>query len=259
MADESKAPLYEDPHCDDEDEEMDRRISQVAFVAYQQAKMKGLPVARYDAEKKAAYLLYPDGHREYVDKPPEKAPSSAGLAPQNQVQWEQKFTREKGRTTMTYTSAQANKLLKKLNDEHAALLDKENRSKDFRAAMGEDVESVRPAYDYADTQKKLAELEQRIRKVKHAINVFNATHVIPDFGMTIDEMLVYIPQLTQRKSKLADMKARLPKQRSEVPHIINRTRTGWCPLEIRCFRMHTAEECLQQIEEFIHTMNNVTK
>ena len=38
---------------------MDRRISQVAFVAYQQAKMKGLPVARYNAEKKAAYLLYP--------------------------------------------------------------------------------------------------------------------------------------------------------------------------------------------------------
>ena len=215
MADESKTLLYEAPHCDDEDEEMDRRISQVAFVAYQQAKMKGLPVARYDAEKKATYLLYPDGHREYVDKPPEKAQSSAGLTPQNQVQWEQKFTKEKGRTTMIYTSAQANKLLKKLNDEHAALLDKETRSKDFRAAMGEDVESVRPAYDYADTQKKLAELERRIRKVKHVINVFNATHVIPDFGMTIDEMLVYIPQLTQRKNKLADMKARLPKQRVE--------------------------------------------
>ena len=81
--------------------------------------------------------------------------------------------------------------------------------------MGEDVESVRPAYDYADTQKKLTELEQRIRRVKHAINVFNATHIIPDFNMTIDEMLVYIPQLTQRKNKLADMKARLPKQRVE--------------------------------------------
>ena len=46
---------------------------------------------------------------------------------------------------------------------------------------------------------------------------------------------------------------------SEVPHIINRTRTGWCPLETRCFRMHTAEECLQQIEEFMHTMNNMIK
>ena len=65
---------------------------------------------------------------------------------------------------MTYTSAQANKLLKKLRDEHAALLDRENRSKDFRAAMGEDVESVRPAYDYGDTQNRLAELEQRDRK-----------------------------------------------------------------------------------------------
>ena len=73
----------------------------------------------------------------------------------------------------------------------------------------------KPQHDYTDTQKKLAELEQRIRKVKHAINMFNATHVIPDFNMTIDEMLVYIPQLTQRKNKLADMKARLPKQRVE--------------------------------------------
>lgn len=78
MTDESKTPLYEDPYCDDE-EEMDRRISQVAFVAYQQAKMKGIPVARYDAEKKAAYLLYPDGHREYVDKPPEKVPGVSQL------------------------------------------------------------------------------------------------------------------------------------------------------------------------------------
>jgi hypothetical protein len=52
---------------------------------------------------------------------------------------------------MKYTSAQANKLLKKLNDEYSALLDKEQRSRDFRAAMGEDVESVRPAYDYAET------------------------------------------------------------------------------------------------------------
>ena len=41
---------------------------------------------------------------------------------------------------MNYTSAQANKLLKKLNDEYTALLDKETRSRDFRAAMGEDVE-----------------------------------------------------------------------------------------------------------------------
>ena len=77
-----------------------------------------------------------------------------------------------------------------------------------RAAAG-------PAYDYADTQRRLAELEQRIRRIKHAINLFNATHTVPGFGMTIDEMLVYIPQLTRRKNKLAAMKNRLPMERAE--------------------------------------------
>lgn len=40
--------------------------------------------------------------------------------------------------------------------------------------------------------------------------------------------------------------------RLEVPHIINRTHTDWCPLEIRCFGLRTAEECLEQIEDFLN-------
>ena len=110
--------------------------------------------------------------------------------------------------TMKYTSAQANKRLKKLTDEYVSLREKESRSREFRAAAGENVESVRPAYDYADTQRRLAELERCIRRIKHAINLFNATHTVPGFDMTIDEMLVYIPQLTRRKNKLAAMKNR---------------------------------------------------
>ena len=116
---------------------------------------------------------------------------------------------------MKYTSAQANKLLKKLNDEYSALLDKEQRSRDFRAAMGEDIESVRPAYDYAKTQARLEELEGTIRRLKHAINRFNTSQVVDGFGITIDEMLVYIPQLTRLKNKLLEMKSRLPKERVE--------------------------------------------
>ena len=41
----------------------------------------------------------------------------------------------------------------------------------------------------------------------------------------------------------------------EVPHIINRTRTGWCPLETRCYSLETPEACLVQIEEFINIMS----
>ena len=117
--------------------------------------------------------------------------------------------------TMKYTSAQANKRLKKLTDEYVSLREKESRSREFRAAAGENVESVRPAYDYADTQRRLAELERCICRIKHAINLFNVTHTVPGFDMTIDEMLVYIPQLTRRKNKLAAMKNRLPMERAE--------------------------------------------
>ena len=116
---------------------------------------------------------------------------------------------------MTMTSAQAAKAVRKLNEEYNALLQKEKLSSTFLAASGEDADSLRPAYDYAGTQKRLFEVEKKIRTLKHALNVFNSTHAVPGFDMTVDEMLIYIPQLTARVNKLSEMKARLPKMRVE--------------------------------------------
>ena len=45
---------------------------------------------------------------------------------------------------MKYTSAEAGKLLKKLNDEQSSILLREENGKEFLAAIGEDLESVRP-------------------------------------------------------------------------------------------------------------------
>ena len=45
------------------------------------------------------------------------------------------------------TSAEAAKILKKLNEELSSVMRKEEQSKDFLAAMGEDPETVRP-YGY---------------------------------------------------------------------------------------------------------------
>lgn len=114
---------------------------------------------------------------------------------------------------MKYTSAEAAKLLRQLNDDYCALLEKEMQSREFVAAVGEDIESVRPEYDYRTTEIRLAELEEKVRKVKHALNVFNTTHTVPGFDMTIDSILVLIPQLTSKRNKLAVMKAKLPKVR----------------------------------------------
>lgn len=117
---------------------------------------------------------------------------------------------------MKYTSSEANKLLKKLNDEKRMLLDSEGRSCVFNAALGEDVESVRPTYDYLEVCARLSELNAKIRKVKHTINVFNSTTLVDGFDMTIDEMLVYIPQLTDEKNRLYNLSSRLPKERRSV-------------------------------------------
>lgn len=39
-----------------------------------------------------------------------------------------------------------------------------------------------------------------------------------------------------------------------VPHIINRTKTGWCPLERLCHDCQTPQECYRQIEGFIQNL-----
>lgn len=117
---------------------------------------------------------------------------------------------------MKYTSAEAAKLLRELNDRHDNLELQENLCSVFNAALGENIEDVRPEYDYRLVQDQLADLEQQIRKVKHVISMFNLTHLVPGFDMTVDQILVYIPQLSKRKQKLAAMMQRLPKQRASA-------------------------------------------
>ena len=114
---------------------------------------------------------------------------------------------------MKYTSAQAAKILRQLKEEHQRLLAREAETQVFLAAVGEDPESLRPEYDYGQVQEKLAGLEEKIRKIRHVLNIFNLNTVVE--GMTIDEILVYLPQLNERRQKLGTMAARLPRKRAE--------------------------------------------
>ena len=115
---------------------------------------------------------------------------------------------------MRYTSAEANKLLKKLEGKISDLKRKEEISASFLVASGEDTESLRPEYDFDAVQQQLDELEAKVRKVKHAINGFNLTHQLPGFdGLTVDQALVLIPQMSERITKLRKMSEVLPKQR----------------------------------------------
>ena len=116
---------------------------------------------------------------------------------------------------MKVTSSQAAKMLRRLVDERNSLASAESRSSSFNAAVGEDIETVRPEYDYAATQKAIADVDAKIRKLKHAINLFNVRQDVPGFDMTIDQMLVYLPQLCRQRDKLDEMRSVLPKTRAE--------------------------------------------
>lgn len=107
---------------------------------------------------------------------------------------------------MLLTSKDANKMLKQLNEELSSLQRNEDNSMRFVAATIENKEDVRPDYDYKDMRKKMDELERKIIRLKHAINLFNTRTIVPGFDMTIDEMLIYIPQLYAKKLKLSHMK-----------------------------------------------------
>jgi len=78
-------------------------------------------------------------------------------------------------------------------------LSDERQSKTFITVTTEALEDARPVYDYAEMQARLAKIEADIRTVKHCLNMFNTTHMVEGFDMTLDQMLVYIPQLSEKK------------------------------------------------------------
>ncbi len=114
---------------------------------------------------------------------------------------------------MKMTSAYANKLIKKLNEDKDFWCNKERNSCTYTAAVDE--EPVIPEYDYEEVSGNIADIDEKIVKIKHAINVSNSTSVIAigDKQMTIDEILVRMAQLGRRKAFLDVLRKREPKTR----------------------------------------------
>lgn len=122
---------------------------------------------------------------------------------------------EKRGKKMKLTSAEASKMIRQIKDDMALLSTQEKNGCRFVAATIENVEEVRPKYSYAETAAKMDEYERRIRAIKHALNLFNANTKPDGVDMTIDEILVYLPQLSERLRRLAVMLTAPEKERVE--------------------------------------------
>lgn len=82
-----------------------------------------------------------------------------------------------GETTMLVTSAGAHKLLKRFQEEKEHLLVKERQNNTYVLSDGEtDVEI--PEYDFNATNQAIKEIDEKIIKLKHAINLSNVTNKI---------------------------------------------------------------------------------
>lgn len=114
---------------------------------------------------------------------------------------------------MLITSKEANKLLKKCYDELEIIRIKENQSLYFIAAAGEVIESVRPEYDFESTQRKIESINANVIHIKHQLNKFNTSTTLENVNLTIDEVLILLPQLNELKSKYERMLKHLPKNR----------------------------------------------
>lgn len=115
----------------------------------------------------------------------------------------------------TMTSAYANKLLRSLEEDKAFWVNKEAASCTYVVAVNE--EPVVPEYDYAEIAATIANIDEKIAIIKHAINVTNATAkvFVGDVEMSIDTILIKMAQLNKRKSVLDVMRKQLPKARVE--------------------------------------------
>ena len=116
---------------------------------------------------------------------------------------------------MKMTSAYANKILKQLNEDKEFWNNKEQKSCLYTAATGET--PVIPEYDYAEVAVTIEEIDNKICRIKHAINLENATSSIEvgDRMLSADTILIRMAQLNKRKVFLDSLRKQQPKTRVE--------------------------------------------
>lgn len=113
------------------------------------------------------------------------------------------------------TSAYANKMLKRWEEDKEFWVKKEASSITYVAAVNE--EPVVPEYDYAEVSATIAALDEKIAIIKHALNVSNANAKVQvaDSEMSVDTVLIKMAQLNKRKAVLDLMRKQLPKARED--------------------------------------------
>ena len=101
---------------------------------------------------------------------------------------------------MKVTSAYANKLIRGYREELAALISSEKDT--CTTVYGASETPIETGYDFSSTQAEMDALNDKIANLRHGINVFNTTTKLEGFDFTVDESLVRMAMLTEKKNRL---------------------------------------------------------
>ncbi len=123
---------------------------------------------------------------------------------------------------MKVTSSIANKMLRQLEEDKHYWLEQETTGSFYTAAIGE--EPVIPDYDYSTVAEKIEEIDLKVVKLRHAINLSNAQNKVKveDEEFTIDSLLVRMAQLSRRKEILDRMRKQSEQKRMDSYSYIKR-------------------------------------
>ena len=108
-----------------------------------------------------------------------------------------------------------------LKTERERLIEKDKKLRVFRASEFEDIEKLRPDYDYDGLQSELDGVEEEIRNLTaKAISILTTQKVNEFHDMTVLDLLLYWRDLKEKEERLYEMTTHLERERHASAHLL---------------------------------------
>lgn len=117
------------------------------------------------------------------------------------------------------TRAEAKKMVRKLEDDKDYLLSQITSQSNYIETEG--IEPVIPDFDFDNAIAQWISIDAKIRRIKQALNIFDANTIIPELDITISEALIKMAQLNKLKTSLDSMRRKIPKKRRQGYNVSN--------------------------------------
>lgn len=161
---------------------------------------------------------------------------------------------------MLVTSAYLNKVIKRLEAKKGLIKDKERSGNTYIARDDED--PIIPEYNYDDTRAAIKEIDDKIAKIKHAINLFNTSTIVTEATGTVDETLVRLAQLNNDMAAIGRLRNIPEKKRnstySSIASEIEYTYANFNPKQIEA-DYEAITETIADIQLKLDTINQTTQ